>query len=118
MPRAKGGFKTRRRRKKILHKARGYYGGRSKLFRVASEAVDHALLHAYDDRKNKKRDFRRLWIIRINAAARAAGLTYSRFMQGLKTAGIILDRRALAELAVSNITQFNQLAESVKQQTA
>ncbi|MBF0464623.1 MAG: 50S ribosomal protein L20 [Nitrospirae bacterium] len=114
MPRAKGGFKTRRRRKKLLDKARGYYGGRSKLYRVACEAVDHALTHAYTDRKLKKREFRALWIIRINAAVRAIGLTYSKFIAGLKKANIELDRKVLADLALNDIARFNEIAESVK----
>ncbi|MBF0518387.1 MAG: 50S ribosomal protein L20 [Nitrospirae bacterium] len=114
MPRAKGGFKTRRRRKKLLDKARGYYGGRSKLYRVACEAVDHALTHAYTDRKLKKREFRALWIIRINAAVRAIGLTYSKFIAGLKKANIDLDRKVLADLALNDIARFNEIAESVK----
>ncbi|MEO5356173.1 MAG: 50S ribosomal protein L20 [Nitrospirae bacterium YQR-1] len=114
MPRAKGGFKTRRRRKKLLEKASGYYGGRSKLYRVASEAVDHALTHAYTHRKLKKREFRALWIIRINAAVRAVGLTYSRFIAGLKKANIDLDRKVLADLALNDIARFNEIAETVK----
>src|SRR5512140_252271 len=100
MPKAKGGFKTRRRRKKILERAKGYYGAKSRLFRIATEAVDKALQYAYRDRKNKKREFRALWIIRINAAARVQGLTYSQFMTGIKKAGIVLDRKALANIGV------------------
>ncbi|KJU87404.1 Ribosomal protein L20 [Candidatus Magnetobacterium bavaricum] len=118
MPRAKGGFKTRRRRKKLLDKASGYYGGKSRLYRVAAEAVDHALLHAYNDRKRKKREFRRLWIIRINAALRAIGMTYSQFMGGLRKANIMLDRRSLAELAFSNLSAFNEIANTVKASAA
>jgi large subunit ribosomal protein L20 len=94
MPRAKGGFKTRRRRKKILEMARGYYGAKSRLYRIATEAVDKALQYAYRDRKNKKREFRSLWIIRINAALRAVGMNYSQFMAGLKKANISLNRKA------------------------
>ena len=82
MPRAKGGFKTRQRRKKVLEQAKGYYSAKSRLFRIATEAVDKALQYAYRDRKVKKREFRSLWIIRINAAVRAAGLTYSQFIAG------------------------------------
>src|SRR5512134_307099 len=99
MPRAKGGFKTRKRRRKLLEKAKGYYGAKSRLYRVATEAVDKALQYAYRDRKAKKREFRSLWIIRINAAARALGLTYSDLMKGLKKAGVGLDRKALAHMA-------------------
>ena len=114
MPRAKGGFKTRRRRKKLLQKAKGYYGARSNLFTVATEAVDKALRYAYKDRKLKKRDFRSLWITRINAAARAAGLTYGQFISGLKKTGIGLDRKAIADMAYNDPGAFNSLAETVK----
>ncbi len=114
MPRAKGGFKTRRRRKKVLERAKGFFGARSRLFTVATEAVDHALLHAYKDRKLKKRNFRSLWIVRINAAARMSGLTYGKFMSGLKKANIGLDRRSLAEMAYTDEKAFGALAEKVK----
>ncbi len=114
MPRVKGGFTTRRRRKKLLKKARGYYGGRSRLYKVAREAVDHALRHAYDDRKNKKRDFRRLWIIRINAAARSLDMTYSQFMYGLKKSSISLNRKVLSDLAYNDPEAFNKIVETVK----
>lgn len=114
MPRAKGGFKTRRRRKKILERAKGYYGARGRLYRVATEAVDKALLYAYKDRKAKKREFRYLWIIRINAAARALGLSYSQFMSGLKKANIALNRKALADMAYNDPSAFSQLVEKVK----
>jgi len=118
MPRAKGGFKTRRRRKKVLDMAKGYYGAKSRLFTVATEAVDHSLRHAYRDRKAKKREFRALWIVRINAAARAAGLTYSQFISGLKTAGIGLDRKVLADMAYNDPAAFQALAENVKANAA
>ena len=101
MPRAKGGAKTRRRRKKILKKAKGYFGGRRKLYKTAAETVLRAGAFAYRDRKQKKREARSLWIVRINAACRQVGLSYSRFMHGLKKAGIQLDRKVLAELAVT-----------------
>lgn len=114
MPRAKGGFKTRRRRKKILEKAKGYYGAKSRLYRIATEAVDKALQYSYRDRRAKKRDFRALWIIRINAALRAVGMTYSQFMAGLKTANIALNRKALADMAYNDLPAFHQLAEKVK----
>lgn len=114
MPRAKGGFKTRRRRKKILDRAKGYYGAKSRLFRSATETVDKALQYAYRDRKAKKREFRSLWIIRINAAARAMGLNYSQFMKGLKQANILLDRKALADLAYNDPQAFGKIAETVK----
>lgn len=118
MPRAKGGFKTRRRRKKILERARGYYGAKSRLYRIATEAVDKALQYSYRDRRVKKREFRSLWIIRINAAARALGLTYSQFMSGMKKAGIALDRKALANIAYNDPAAFSRITETVKKQLA
>jgi large subunit ribosomal protein L20 len=118
MPRAKGGFKTRRRRKKILERAKGYYGAKSRLFRIATEAVDKALQYAYRDRKNKKREFRALWIARINAAARAQGLTYSQLMSGIKRAEIGLDRKALAHIAYHDPDAFASIAETVKAKLA
>ncbi len=114
MPRAKGGYKTRRRRKKILKMAKGYYGARSRLYRVATEAVDRALLNAYKDRRLKKREFRALWIIRINAAVRSLGMTYSQFMNKLKIANINLNRKALADLAFNDPKSFSELFETVK----
>lgn len=114
MPRAKGGFKTRRRRKKILERAKGYYGAKSRLFRVATEAVDKALRYAYRDRRAKKREFRSLWIIRINAALRALGMSYSQFIPRLKKADITLNRKALADLAYNDPTAFSQLVEKVR----
>jgi len=114
MPRAKGGAKTRRRRKKILKKAKGYFGGRSRLYRTAAETVLRAGAFAYRDRKQKKRLARGLWIVRINAACREAGLSYSTFIAGLKRAGILLDRKVLAELAVSDPEGFAKLAEAAK----
>ncbi len=107
--RVKRGFKARRRRKKILKLAKGYRGGRSKLYRTAANAVDKALQYAYRDRRTRKRDFRRLWIARINAAARLNDVSYSRFISGLKRAGVELDRKILAELAVSDPEAFSQL---------
>ncbi|HBG92324.1 MAG: 50S ribosomal protein L20 [Nitrospirae bacterium RIFOXYB2_FULL_43_5] len=118
MPRAKGGFKTRQRRKKVLEQAKGYYSAKSRLFRIATEAVDKALQYAYRDRKVKKREFRSLWIIRINAAVRAAGLTYSQFITGAKKAKIALNRKALADMAYSDPKAFSELAESVKKKLA
>lgn len=118
MPRAKGGFKTRRRRKKILEKAKGYYGAKSRLYRIATEAVDKALQYSYRDRKVKKREFRALWIARINAASRAFGLTYSQFMSGIKKAGIGLDRKALSHIAFNDPAAFSQIAETVKHKLA
>ncbi|MBW1858737.1 MAG: 50S ribosomal protein L20 [Deltaproteobacteria bacterium] len=108
--RVKRGFKARKRRKKILKLAKGYRGGRSKLYRTAADAVDKALQYAYRDRRTRKRDFRRLWISRINAAARLNNLSYSRFMQGLKRAQVEIDRKVLADLAISDPNGFSQLA--------
>ena len=108
--RVKRGFKARKRRKKILKLAKGYRGGRSKLYRTAADAVDKALGYAYRERRARKRDFRRLWITRVNAAARLNNLSYSRFMQGLKQADVELDRKILAELAVSAPNDFAQIA--------
>ena len=114
--RVKRGFKARKRRKKILKLAKGYRGGRSKLFRTAADAVDKALMYAYRDRKVRKRDFRKLWIARINAAARMNNLSYSKFIHGLKLAGVELDRKVLAELAISDPSGFTQIAKLVSEQ--
>ena len=114
--RVKRGFKARKRRKKILKLAKGFRGGRSKLFRTASDAVDKALMYSYRDRRARKRDFRRLWITRINAAARMNDLSYSRMMNGLKKAGVELDRKVLAELAISDPVGFSQIASLAGQQ--
>jgi large subunit ribosomal protein L20 len=118
MPRAKGGAKTRQRRKKILKKAKGYVGGRSRLYRTAAETVLRAGAFAYRDRKAKKRTIRRLWIARINAACREAGLTYSTFISALKRAGVLLDRKILAEMAVRDPAGFTKLTETAKAQAA
>ena len=118
MPRAKGGFKTRQRRNRVLKQAEGYWGKRKNSFRSAQEAVDRALAYSYRDRRNRKREFRSLWIIRINAAAHLAGLSYSRFMEGLKRAGVTIDRKVLADLAVRDAAAFNTLAELAKGQAA
>ncbi|UCH45019.1 MAG: 50S ribosomal protein L20 [Nitrospiraceae bacterium] len=114
MPRARGGFKSRRRRKKVLKMAKGFYGARSRLYKVATQAVDRALLNAYRDRRLKKRDFRSLWIIRINAAVRALGMSYSQFMYKLKGMNIQLNRKALADLAYNDPKAFTNLVETVK----
>jgi large subunit ribosomal protein L20 len=116
MPRAKGGFKTRRRRNKVFKLAKGYRGARSKLFRSATEAVDRALNYAFRDRKVKKRDFRALWIARINAASRENGLSYSRLVFGLKKAQIALDRKILAQLAVVDPGGFSAVVAKAKAQ--
>ncbi len=109
--RIKRGFKARRRRKKVLKLAKGFRGGRSKLFRTAADAVDKSLMYAYRDRRQRKRDFRRLWIARINAAARMNKLSYSKFMHGLKMANIDLDRKVLADLAIADPAGFAKIAE-------
>jgi large subunit ribosomal protein L20 len=114
--RVKRGFKARRRRKKVLKLAKGYRGGRSKLFRTATDAVDKALMYAYRDRKARKRDFRKLWIARINAATRMNNLSYSKFIHGLKLAGVELDRKVLAELAISDPAGFSQIASLASEQ--
>jgi len=115
MPRVKKSVKSRQRRKKILSAAKGYRGGRGTLLRTASETVDRALKFAYRDRRTKKRTFRSLWIMRINAAARQHGLSYSRFIDGLKKANVELDRKVLAGLALSDPEAFARLAEIAKQ---
>ncbi|MBP3194958.1 MAG: 50S ribosomal protein L20 [Cardiobacteriaceae bacterium] len=114
MARVKRGVQARARHKKVLKAAKGYYNARRKVFRVANQAVIKAGQYAYRDRKAKKREFRKLWIIRINAAARIHGLSYSRFINGLKKAGIAIDRKILAELAVYNKAVFAALAEKAK----
>lgn len=115
MPRVKKAVKSRERRKKILSQAKGFRGGRSRLLRSASETVDRALKFAYRDRKVRKRDFRSLWIMRINAAAREHGLSYSRFISGLKAAQVELDRKALANLAMTDPSAFAKLVEVARQ---
>jgi large subunit ribosomal protein L20 len=115
MARVKGGFVTRRRHKKILKLARGYFGSKHRLFRTANQQVMKSLLYAYRDRRRKKRDFRRLWVTRINAAARINGLSYSKFMFGLKLAGIDVNRKMLADLAVTDAKAFSDLAVAAKQ---
>ncbi|MCP4396792.1 MAG: 50S ribosomal protein L20 [bacterium] len=112
--RVKGGNVSRKRRKKILKLAKGFRGGRSKLFRTAKNAVIKALTYAYRDRRRRKRDFRRLWIVRINAAARECGMSYSRFIKGIQLAGIRLDRRVLANLAMEDSAAFAQVVDMAK----
>ncbi len=114
--RVKRGFKARKRRQKVLKLAKGFRGGRSKLFRTAADAVDKALMYAYRDRKARKRDFRRLWIARINAGARMNSLTYGKLIHGLKLANVSLDRKVLAELAVSDPSGFAKIVELAAQQ--
>lgn len=114
MARVKRSVVARSRHKKVLKQAKGYYGARRKVFRVAKQAVTKAGQYAYRDRRQRKRQFRRLWIVRINAAARQFGLSYSRFMDGLNKAGIEVDRKVLADLAVHDIAAFGALAEKAK----
>jgi large subunit ribosomal protein L20 len=115
MPRVKRGFKARRRRNKVLKLAKGYRGARSRLFKTATEAVDRALKYAYRDRRVRKREFRGLWIVRISAAAKNNGISYSRFMGGLKKADIGLDRKVLSEMAVRDPERFTSLVKLVSQ---
>ncbi len=111
MPRVTRGFKARRRRNRVLNLAKGYRGGRSRLYRTATEAVDRALCYAYRDRRTKKRDFRRLWIARINAGARMNNMNYSTLMGGLKKAGVELDRKVLANMAVLDPAAFSEVVK-------
>jgi len=113
--RVKRGYKARRRRNKVLKLAKGFRGGRSKLFRTATDSVDKALMYSYRDRKARKRDFRKLWITRINAAAHMNNLSYSKLIHGLKLAGIELDRKVLAELAISDPSGFSQITAIASQ---
>ena len=114
MSRVKGGYVARRSRNKILKLAKGYYGAKHKLFKVAQQQVFKSLQYAYRDRRQRKRDFRKLWIARINAAARINGISYSRMMHGLKTAGIDVNRKMLADLAVHDEKAFAELASKAK----
>ncbi|HEY8420268.1 MAG TPA: 50S ribosomal protein L20 [Thermoclostridium sp.] len=114
MARVKGGVRTRARHKKVLKLAKGYFGAKSKLYRIANQAVMKSLVYAYRDRRQKKRDFRKLWITRINAAARKNGMSYSRFMNGLRKSGIELNRKVLADMAVNDAAGFAKLVEKVK----
>jgi len=114
MPRVKRAVHARKKRAKVLEQAKGYYGRKKSSYRFAKEQVEHSLVYAYRDRKARKRTFRSLWIVRINAAARANGLSYNRFMDGVKRAGITLDRKSLADIAVSDPQAFTALAERAK----
>ena len=118
MPRSTGAPARKKRKKKILRAAKGYFGGRKNLYKTAKDAVEKGWEHAYRDRKKKKRDFRRLWIVRINAAARTHDMSYSVFMNGVKRAGIELDRKALADLAVRDPEAFGAVAAQVKETLA
>ncbi|KIM12032.1 MAG: 50S ribosomal protein L20 [Sulfuricurvum sp. PC08-66] len=114
MPRVKTGVVRRRRHKKILKMAKGFYQGRSRLFRKAKEQVERSLVYAFRDRKRKKRDFRRLWIVRINAACRLNDISYSQFINGLKKSGIELDRKILADMAMNDASAFSKLVVQAK----
>jgi large subunit ribosomal protein L20 len=115
MPRVKRGTVRRAKRKKLLGLAKGYYANKSKLYRAAKESVDTALKYAFVGRRRKKRDFRRLWVVRINAAAREHGITYGQFINGLKHAGVALDRKSLSELAISSPAAFATLVQQAKE---
>ena len=115
MPRVKRGNKRRLKRKKILRRAKGYYLAKSKLYRIAKQQVERSLTFAFRDRRARKRDFRRLWIIRINAAARTHDTTYSALMHGLRVAGVTLDRKVLADLAVHDPAAFGQVVQAARQ---
>jgi large subunit ribosomal protein L20 len=115
MPRVKRGTVRRAKRKKLLARAKGFYANKSKLYRAAKESVDTALKYAFVGRRRKKRDFRRLWIVRINAAAREHGLTYAQFMKGLEAAGVTLNRKMLADLAATDAPAFGRLAARAKE---
>lgn len=114
MPRVTRGTRKANRRRKILKQAKGYYGSRGRLFRTARETVQRAQLFAYRDRRRRKRDFRRLWIVRINAASRAHGLNYGRLIHGLKLANVDLDRKVLADMAVGNPEAFSTVCETAR----
>ena len=114
MPRAKRGFKARRRHNRILKLAKGYRGAHGRLYRSAVEAVERGLVYAYRDRRQRKRHFRRLWIVRINAAARQHGMAYSQFIHGLKKAGVELDRRVLADLATADPIAFGEVVSAAR----
>ena len=118
MPRVKRAVTAKKKRRTVLTKAKGYYGAKSRSYRAAKEQVQHSLQYAYRDRRNKKREIRRLWITRINAAARLNGLSYSVFMNGLKKAGVTLDRKVLSDMAVNDPAAFAQLVELAKKQQA
>jgi large subunit ribosomal protein L20 len=114
MPRVKRSVHARKKRRKVLEQAKGYWGIKKSSYTYAKEQVNHSLVYAYRDRKARKRDFRRLWIIRINAGARLNGLSYNRFIAGLKAANIELDRKVLADLAISDPAKFSEIAEQAK----
>ena len=114
MPRVKRAVTAKKKRRTVLTRAKGYYGNKSRSYRAAKEQVQHSLQYAHRDRRNKKREIRRLWITRINAAARLNGMSYSQFMNGLKKAGVTLDRKVLSDLAITDSASFSKLAEVAK----
>ena len=116
MPRTKGGVVSRRRRNRVLRQAKGFFGSKHCLYKVANQQVMKSLMYAYRDRKNNKRNFRKLWIVRINAASRALGLSYNQLMHGLKLANIDINRKMLADLAVNDAAMFASLCETAKAQ--
>ncbi len=118
MPRVKRAVSAKKKRRTVLTRAKGYYGNKSRSYKAAKEQVQHSLQYVYRDRRNKKREIRRLWITRINAAARLNGLSYSAFMHGLKQAGVVLDRKVLADMAVHDAGSFAKLAEVAKKAAA
>ncbi len=118
MPRVKRAVTAKKKRRTMLTKAKGYYGAKSRSYKAAKEQVQHSLQYAYRDRRNKKREIRRLWIARINAGARLSGLSYSVFMHGLKLAGVELDRKVLSDMAINDPAAFAQLAELAKEHAA
>lgn len=118
MPRIKRAVSAKKKRRTVLEKAKGYYGAKSRTYRAAKEQVQHSLQYAYRDRRNKKREIRRLWIARINAGARVNGLSYSVFMNGLKKAGVELDRKILSDMAINDPAAFAKLAEVAKEQVS
>ncbi|MBA4370705.1 MAG: 50S ribosomal protein L20 [Coriobacteriaceae bacterium] len=115
MPRVKRAVNAKKKRRTVLDRAKGYYGAKSRSYKAAKEQVQHSLQYAYRDRRNKKREIRRLWIVRINAGARANGLSYSNFMHGLKMAEIALDRKVLSDMAIADPAAFTKLAELAKE---
>ncbi len=115
MPRAKRAVSARKKRRTVLVKAKGYYGAKSRTYRAAKEQVQHSLQYSYRDRRNKKREIRRLWITRINAGARQNGMSYSTFMNGLKKAGVELDRKMLSDMAINDPASFSKLVEVAKE---
>jgi len=118
MPRVKRALAAKKKRRTVLARAKGYYGAKSRTYKAAKEQVQHSLQYAYRDRRNKKREIRRLWITRINAGARLFGLSYSQFMNGLKKAGVTLDRKVLSDMAINDAASFEKLVEVAKQALA